>query len=111
MSDESIDISGIDKAVLLAALYNNSRPMGMGFLQARSGAMSAEEAAEEIKRGDDSARMFGNKTELYFDYLRGRPLKSNISGDTFRPWGYDRDNGGPGTAAKIIAKLRTEITA
>ena len=30
----SIDIKGANKASVLAALYNNSRPQGMGFLQA-----------------------------------------------------------------------------
>lgn len=111
MSNE-IDIKGIDKAELLAALYNNSRPMGMGFLQARDGKMTVEQAREEIEGGDDSSRMFGKdrcgNRHLYFDYLRGRPLKSDLSGDTFHPWGYDRDNGGDGTAARIIANLRSK---
>lgn len=112
---EAIDIKGIDKAELLAALYNNSRPMGMGFLQAREGVMTVEQARAEIESGDDSSRMFGKNSagnrELYFDYLRGRPLKSNLGGDTFDPWGYDRDNGGTGTAARIIARLREKQSA
>jgi hypothetical protein len=29
-----IDISKLDKAAVLAALYNNSKPQGLGFLQA-----------------------------------------------------------------------------
>lgn len=107
--ENEIDIKGIDKAELLAALYNNSRPMGMGFLQARDGVMTIEQAQAEIKTGDDSARMFGkdgSHRELRFDYLRGRPLKADISGDSFRPWGYDRDNGGEGAAARIVARIR-----
>lgn len=113
MSDE-IDIKGIDKAELLAALYNNSRPMGMGFLQARPGELTIEQAREACGYGDDSTRMLGKNAagnrELYFDYLHGRPLKSDLSGDTFRPWGYDRDNGGDGTAARIIESLRAKQT-
>lgn len=106
---EEINIVGIDKAELLAALYNNSRPMGMGFLQARDGIMTKEEAQKAIEVGDDSSRMFGKREELgtrhlYFDYLFGRPLKIDISGDTVRPWGYDRDNG-QGAVARIVAKL------
>jgi hypothetical protein len=108
MNDE-IDIKGIDKAELLAALYNHSRQMGMGFLQARDGDMTVDQARKEIETGDDSSRMFGKNgagnQHLYFDYLRGRPLKSDLSGDTFRPWGYDRDNG-QGAAARIIQSLR-----
>jgi hypothetical protein len=112
---EAIDIKGIDKAELLAALYNNSRPMGSGFLQAIPGDMTVEQARKEIESGDDSSRMFGKNRcgnrELYFDYLRGRPLKSDISGDTFDPWGYDRDNGGKGAAARIVEALRAKQKA
>ena len=83
---EAIDISGIDKAELLAALYNNSRPMGMGFLRAKEGEMTVEQARAEIGNGDDHQRDFGQQIyrgSLYFDYLHGRPLKSEIGGDTF----------------------------
>lgn len=109
MSDrDTIDISGIDKAALLAALFNNSAPGGMGFLQAGFGptVMTVEDAREVIASGhhDPGAPREG----LSYDYLFGRPLKSDIGGDTYDPWGYDRDNGGPGTAASIIEKLRTQ---
>ncbi len=49
----SINIKGIDKAALLAGLYNGSRPMGMGFLRSKSGEISIEEARELTKTGDD----------------------------------------------------------
>lgn len=114
MDEKTVDISGLDKAEVLQALYNNSRPMGMGFLQAKAGPMSTEEARKELEAGDDSDRMFPsqrNPDRLYFDYLRGRPLKVDISGDSFRPWGYDRDNGGTGTAENIVARLRANKSA
>jgi hypothetical protein len=111
MSNE-IDIKGIDKAELLAALFNGSRQMGMGMLHAAGvKPMTVEEARKYIETGDDHVRMFGDQvlssreSRVYFDYLLGRPLKSDIGGDTFRPGGYDRDNGGDGAAARIIAKL------
>lgn len=112
MSDELIDISGLDKATLLAALYNNSQPMGMGWMQARSD-LTVEEAQQVLdERGDDVTAMFGHvsgrggrKDSIYFDYLFGRPLKAEIGGDTFDSWGYDRDNG-EGSAARIVAGLR-----
>lgn len=101
----TVDISGLDKAELLAALFNNSKPLGMGILQAHRGpwVMGKESALAAIEVGCDN---FGTHKPLSFDYLYGRPLKCNLSEDTFSPWGYDRDNGGPGTAARIVAQLR-----
>jgi hypothetical protein len=117
MDEGKIDISGIDKADLLAALHNGTRPMGMGFLQAR-GDMTAEDARAYLKRGDDHAEAFAEikakggvvigVEPLYFDYLCGRPLKVDIGGDTLDPRLYDRD-AGEGAAARVIAKLR-EVT-
>lgn len=76
-----IDISNKDKAAVLAALYNNSKPLGMGRLQFDPAPMTVEEARVELQ------------TETYFDCLKGRVMKVNLSGDAFDPWLYDRDNG------------------
>lgn len=96
MSD-TIDISGLNKGAVLAVLYNASAPQGMGFLQAGNGPteMTVEQGEALIKQS------------TYFDYLYGRPLKSNLEGDQFSPGGFDRDNGGPGTAARLIEELRS----
>lgn len=102
-----INIKGINKAAVLAALYNGSQQMGMGFMHSRGQfPMTVEEAQEAIDVGDDSARMFPNtRTEkLYFDYLYGRPLKSDLSNDEFDTWGYDRDNG-DGKALEVLEPL------
>jgi hypothetical protein len=102
-----INIKGLDKAEVLAALYNGSRQMGMGFFHTRGAyPMTVAEAQEYIEKGDDSARMFPNSRSepLYFDYLEGRPLKSDISGDEFDTWGYDRDNG-EGKALEVLTPL------
>ena len=107
LADGEVSIAGLDKAALLAALYNGSRPMGMGWLQAREGVMTVEQARAEIEAGDDSSRMFGKERELYFDYLRGRPLKVDLSGDVLRTWLYNRHNG-TNAAERIVAKLRAE---
>lgn len=90
-----VDIKGLDKAEVLAALYNASRQQGMGFLQPRGAdGMTAEQAREELKRG------------TYFDYLHGRVMKVDLSKDTFCAGAYDRDNG-QGAAERAIASLRS----
>jgi len=40
-----IDISKLDKAEVLSALYNNSRPQELGFLQADNTPIQKEKAA------------------------------------------------------------------
>lgn len=107
----TINISGIDKAELLAALYNNSRPIGMGFLQARAGIMTREIALEIMQKGDDHKRMFpdihASTSTLRFDYLYGRPLKCDLSGDEVETWGYNRDHG-DNAFEKIVEGLRNK---
>lgn len=103
-----IDIKGIDKADLLAALYNNASPMGMGFLQARPGQMTREGALELMESGDDSSRMFPNmKRRMYFDYVYGRPLKVNLEGDELETSLYNRD-WGKDAAEQIVESLRAK---
>lgn len=87
-----MDIKGISKAKILAALYNASRPQGMGFLQARNGDMSEAEAQKLLDAG-----------HTYFDYLHGRVMKIDLSGDELDTWGYDRDNG-QGAAEDAITR-------
>lgn len=79
MSDE-IDISKMDKAAVLVALYNSARPQGMGFLHFTPAPMSLEEARELLK------------TDTYFDYVNGRVMKVGLGKDNLRVGLYDRDN-------------------
>ena len=44
-----VDISGLDKADVLAALYNKARPIGYGILNARLGDMTREQAQQLIE--------------------------------------------------------------
>ena len=53
-----MNIQGLDKAAVLAALYNRARPQGMGFLHYDPKPMTVEEAQKIIWGGDG-----------YFDYL------------------------------------------
>lgn len=94
-----IDISKLDKAEVLAALYNNSKQQGMGFLDTRGrGQLTKEQAAELLKHS------------TYFDYLHGRLMKVQLNGDMLDPWLYDRDNG-DGVAARALESLAESHTA
>ena len=92
----TVNISGLDKASVLAALYNSSQPQGMGFLHYDSKSMTVEEAEELLTK------------QRYFDYLNGRLMKIEIpeNSDELAPWGYDRDLG-KGAVARVIAELRS----
>lgn len=90
----SIDIKGIDKASLLAALYNEASPMGLGALYFTPDEMTREKAAELLEK---STR---------FDYVGGRPLKVSFNGDLLDGDRlYDRDQG-EGRCARIVERLR-----
>lgn len=89
-----IDISGLDRAAVLAALFNGARAQGLGFLAHQEGDMTVEQAQAILDTGT-----------TYFDYLQGRVMKVDLSGDSFDPWGYDRDNG-EGAAFSVIRSLR-----
>jgi hypothetical protein len=95
MADEKvISLNGLDKAEVLAALYNGSKPQGMGFVQYDPKPMSAAEAKTLLEK----------KTN--FGYLKGRIMNMDLSGDYLDPLGYNRDNG-EGAAEKVINELRT----
>lgn len=90
-----IDITGLDKRSVLAALYNSSKPQGMGFMPYDSADMTVEEAGEELARG------------TCFDYLKGRVMKVQLDSNTeFNECLYDRDNG-EGAAQRAIDRLRS----
>lgn len=95
-----MNIAGLDKAAVLAALYNGSRQQGKGFLNGAGYLpMTVDQAREEIDaRGKD----------LYFDYLHGRVMKINLSGDEVDTALYNRDNGYM-AAEKIIENLRSPL--
>jgi hypothetical protein len=85
----TISLVGLDKAAVLAALYNASKPQGMGFLRYVPEPMTKGQAEELLSQ------------QTRFDYLQGRVMKVNLSGDEFDPWGYDRYNG-QGAAQRAI---------
>lgn len=101
----TVNISGIDKAELLVALVNAARPLGMGVLQDDGKPMTKEEAEERINGGRWHDQIESSRRILYFDYVKGRPIKCDLSGDTLDTRLYDRDQG-PGAGERVVAKLR-----
>lgn len=87
-----VDISNIDKAKVLAALYNATHPQGLGLLHYDPTPMSETEARELLK------------SQTHFDYLKGRVMKVDLSGSEFDPRLYDRDNY-DGAAQDAINKI------
>lgn len=90
-----MNIKGMNKAEILAALYNRSRPQGFGFLQADSTPMTTAQA-QKILDGTPGK---------YFDYLMGRVMKIDLSGDELDTSLYNRDIG-KGAAERVIEDLQ-----
>lgn len=96
---EEIDITGLNKAQLLAGLFNRARSQGWGFAVATDETMTVAQASAIIKRD----RKYNE--DLHYDYVAGRSLKIYLGGNTFDPSNYDRDNG-QGAAQSVIEAVR-----
>lgn len=103
----TVDTTGIDRAALLAALYNQAKTQGMGFLQYDPTPMTTEEASRLLETCTTEYR--GIK-ECYFDYLKGRVMKIDVLPDMLDPRLYDRDNG-QGAVAGVVDGLMKKLTA
>lgn len=95
-----INIAGLDKAEVLMALYHRGQVQGLGALESGSG-FTIEKAKEAIEHAVATA---GWGEIMYFDYLVGRVIKTEIGEDGLDPRLYDRDNG-QGAAAAALAHL------
>lgn len=89
-----MDISKLSKAKVLAALFNRARPLGIGWLHYDPHHIMDEKEAEALLEKYN-----------YFDYLEGRVLKVNFSGDKIDTSLYNRDNG-QGAAEAVISELK-----
>jgi hypothetical protein len=92
------------KAIILAALYNNAMcPGAMALFAFEPGHVMTETEAQKIIDDLPADR-------LYFDYLKGRVMKINLSPVTLEALDfrlYDRDNGigaGYNTALEALTK-------
>jgi len=89
-----MDISKYDKADVLQVLYNNALTFPYPEVDFKPDNMSREEASDCLKHG------------TYFDYLFGRVMKVDLSGNELDTRLYNRDNG-PNAAEKAIESLST----
>ena len=91
-----MNIAGLNKAEVLAALYNASHQQGMGILHARGAReMTPEEAEVELQESWNE----------YFEYLHGRVMKISLQKNEVNTQGYNRDNG-EGAAERAVDQLR-----
>lgn len=88
---------GLDRYEVLCALYNKSKPLGLGMLHFTPGPLSLEEA-HELLGGSE-----------YADYVTGRVIKAKLpeGAESFSPRLYDRDNG-DGAALEALKKYVKE---
>lgn len=107
----TIDISGLDKADVFAALYNRAKAQGLGFLHFDPTPMSTEQARAVLEgegwtAGGDypGGESLSSHPNLYFDYFKGRVMKVDLTGDVLSTWLYDRDNGA-GSALSVLRPL------
>lgn len=100
-----IDITGLDKAEVLLALYEGTGVMGLGVLQARS-SLSLEDLRDVIENGKPRGGLFWPMEPWRIDYLFGKPVKVDLTGDSFDPGCYDLD-AGEGAAEAVVTKLRS----
>lgn len=101
--NDDIDITGLDRAEVLAALCNGTCPMGLGALNK----LAMEAITPEHAREFLGARIEG---PCSVDYVFGRPIKVGFETVDGVDWLtcirlYDRD-AGQGAAARVIEALR-----
>ena len=90
----SVNISRINKVILLKALWQNSKP-----------AIFFTRSSISPPQFDDKAAELAVKS--YIDYFQGRLIKTDLSGNTASPSLYNRDYGN-GSFESIVAKLEFE---
>lgn len=94
---KKVNTDGLSRGEVLAALFNEAKPQGLGMLHFCPRKMNPDEGEHMFLQGD------------YFDYLEGRVIKTEIKRgqDWIDATLYDRDNG-DGAAQRAVENLRAE---
>ena len=92
---------GLDRYEVLCALYNKSKPLGLGMLHFTPGPLSLAEAHELLDGSD------------YADYVKGRVIKVKLPdpAESFNPYLYDRDNGEGAALAALQEYVKQKESA
>lgn len=93
----AISIKGMDKVMVVQRAYARAKAQGMGVLHYRPGPLSRAEAEQVLKLGGG-----------YIDYLNGRVMKIDVSGDEVKEYLYDRDNGAGALALALATPVDGE---
>lgn len=96
-----VDISGIDKALLLKALYEASKPVGFGDFDENRGKIMTKEDAQKL------INEFPNYVypHLSFDYVYGVYIKCCLSKDMMLTSQYNKING-KNAAENVVAQVK-----
>ena len=116
MKNRMVSIVGLDKAAVLAVLYNRALTGGMGFMQYDPRPMTVEQAREILRSFEGAAKKFffrkiekqSSVIRIYFDYIAGRAMKVDLTSDKeFDASTYDEPcYNGDGAAEDAIRSLR-----
>lgn len=96
-----IDITGLRKEAVLAALYNAASPCSMG-------------AIENLNFKEEYTRDTAKKdlmVSTHFDYLHGKRMKLNLSLNIIDVRRYNDGSDCRGLGQRIIANLKTDKSA
>ena len=104
-----VDTTGLERAHVLCALVNGTKPLLMGYLHPNAQTDLTYDVAKAMIDEGASDPM-PESSRYYFDYVHGRPIKVNLRDETgFSPRLYDRDAGGAGSAEGLITRLRFRL--
>lgn len=82
-----INIEGLNKAQILMHLWNGSRQLGLGFMH------TVGQASVVMNESEAQSLIHSMSGSMYFDYLRGRVMKIDLSRPMMETALYNRDNG------------------
>jgi len=115
LSKKMVSTKGLNKAAVLAALYNRAITGGMGFMHYDPTPMTVEQAREILRRFERVTKKFlfweiekqPAAKRICFDYLGGRSMKVDLTSDEeFDASEYDHpDYNGEGAAEDAIRSL------
>lgn len=90
-----ISIEGLDKSLVLMALWKHSKAQGMSFMG----------LPPEPPDVSTFQRVVDYTPDLNFEYVLGHVIKCNLSKDEFDPTWYDRDLGAGAAENAILEEF------